>query len=192
WVVLWLASVRREDLAIPRVLDAARTDSFEDELGRLLRLILSRRFAVLAVIVVSINLTWHFFRVWLPLFLQEHHGYDDASVQWFSSAYYIATDAGSLTVGFLALWLVRKGLSVHQSRVLVFFGCSLLTLLSIAIAYVAPGPLLFVLLLVLGFGALGLYPVYYSLSQELTVRDQGKVTGTLGFTTWMASAAMHP
>jgi hypothetical protein len=26
----------------------------------------------------------------------------------------------------------------------------------------------------------------------LTVKDQGKLTGTLGFTTWMVSAAMHP
>jgi ACS family hexuronate transporter-like MFS transporter len=192
WVVLWLASVGRHDLAIPKELGDSQTGAFAEELARLWLLIRKRRFAVLVILVVSINLTWHFFRVWLPLFLQEHHRYDEQTVQWFSSAYYIATDAGSLTVGFVVLWLVRHGLSVHRSRVLVFFACSLLTLLSIAVAYIERGPLLFVLLLVLGFGALGLFPVYYSLSQELTVRDQGKVTGTLGFTTWMASAAMHP
>jgi ACS family hexuronate transporter-like MFS transporter len=192
WVVLWLASVGKHDLAIPRVLASSPSVRLGTELARLVHLILNRRFFVLAVLVVSINLTWHFFRAWLPLFLRKHHGYDKSTVQWFSSAYYIATDAGSLTVGFIALWLVRQGLSVHRSRVLVFFACSLLTLLSIAVAHVERGPLLFTLLLVLGFGALGLFPVYYSLSQELTVRDQGKVTGTLGFTTWMASAAMHP
>jgi ACS family hexuronate transporter-like MFS transporter len=191
WIVLWLASVGKHDLAIPRGLADSRIGSNEPALTRLFRVILTRRFAVLVVLVVSINLTWHFFRVWLPLFLQEHHNYDEDTVQWFSSAYYIATDAGSLTVGFVALWLVRLGLSVHRSRVLVFFACSLLTLLSVGIAFVERGPLLFAMLLVLGFGALGLFPVYYSLSQELTVRDQGKVTGTLGFTTWMASAAMQ-
>ncbi|HMF14962.1 MAG TPA: MFS transporter, partial [Gemmataceae bacterium] len=107
-------------------------------------------------------------------------------------AYYVAADVGAITGGFTALWLARRGLSVHASRVLVYSGCSLLALLSFAVAYVEPGPILLVLLMLLGFGALGVFPVYYSLSQELTVKDQGRLTGTLGFTTWMASAIMHP
>ena len=32
-----------------------------------------RRFAVVALIVVVINITWHFFRAWMPLFLQNQH-----------------------------------------------------------------------------------------------------------------------
>src|SRR5713101_7838833 len=39
------------------------------------RALFFRRFAVLAVLVVAINLTWHFFRAWLPLFLRTKHGY---------------------------------------------------------------------------------------------------------------------
>jgi ACS family hexuronate transporter-like MFS transporter len=201
WVLLWLVSVRSRDLTmlqskegshVPRRLNLVLRMLIVRELTWLGLMFRQPRFWVLVILVVAINLTWHFFRVWLPLFLQEHHHYSEQAVQRFSSAYYVAADAGSLTSGFAALWLARHGWPVHASRVAVFAACTLLTLLSIAVAYVQPGPLLFMLLLLLGFGALGVYPVYYSLSQELTVKDQGRLTGTLGFTTWMMSAAMHP
>ncbi len=81
-----------------------------------------RRFRVLAVLVVTINMTWHFFRAWLPLFLQQQHGYSLQAFGWFSMAYYLATDAGCLAAGFVTLRLARGGMPVHASRVLVFSG----------------------------------------------------------------------
>jgi ACS family hexuronate transporter-like MFS transporter len=74
----------------------------------------------------------------------------------------------------------------------MYFGCSMLTALSLLVAVLPASPLLLCLLLLIGFGALGLFPPYYSLSQALTTRHQGKVTGILGFTTWMLTAQIHP
>ncbi len=189
WVVLWLLSVRRRDLALPA---GFRKDAAAAGEPSLAALYFNRRFVALVVVVISINLTWHFFRAWLPLILQNGYGYREEDVSNFLSAYYVATDLGSLTAGFASVYLVRRGLSVHASRVLVFFGFALLTLLSVVVAVLPRGPLLVGLFLVLGFGALGVFPVYYSLSQALTVRHQGKLTGVLGCSTWLASAAMHP
>src|SRR5262249_19353274 len=76
-VVVWLARVTQGDDRLPRGL-------------------FFRRFAALAVMVVAINLTWHFFRAWLPLFLQEQHGYSLKEFSYFSLAYYLCTDVGSL------------------------------------------------------------------------------------------------
>jgi ACS family hexuronate transporter-like MFS transporter len=198
WVFIWLASVRSEDLALARPEVVLRSsspgsleakDSADSSLAHIYR---DQRFWVCVLLVVVINQTWHFFRVWLPLFLIEGHGYSQREANFFTMAYYVATDLGSLAAGFATLYLARRGLKVHTSRLLVFLACALLTTLSLAVARLPDGWPLRGLILLLGFGALGLYPMYYSWSQELTVRHQGKITGTLGCITWLFSAVTHP
>ena len=171
-VFLWLCRSTRDDDGIPRP-------------------VFYRRFWVLATVVVMINATWHFFRAWMPPFLQEQHGYTLAETSWFSSAYYVATDLGALAMGFAALALTRRGLSVHRSRMTLFAGCTLLTTLSLAAAALPKGPLLLVVLMVIGFAALGLFPAYYSFSQELTTRHQGKLTGALGCVCWLSMSLLQ-
>jgi ACS family hexuronate transporter-like MFS transporter len=200
WVCLWLTSVRTKDLVNPTVTrpkDVSKGAGFtwaawlKRELAWVRQMARIRRFWVLVVLVIAINMTWHFFRAWLPLFLQKHHDYSDNSVQNFATLYYTCADAGSLTAGFTALWLARQGWPVHAGRVVVFGACSLLTLLSVALSRLEPGTFFTILFMLFAFGSLGLFPVYYSLSQEITVADQGRLTGTLGFTTWVFTAVMH-
>jgi ACS family hexuronate transporter-like MFS transporter len=150
-----------------------------------------RRFWVLVVLVVTVNIAWHYFRAWLPLFLHRGLGYGEATTDWFTTAYYVATDVGSLTAGAAGLLLVRRGLTVHASRVRVFGACAALTALSVVVAFLGRGPLLLGLLLVIGFAALGLFPIYYSFSQELTTRHQGKLTGSLGCICWLSMYVLH-
>ena len=107
----------------------------------------------------------------------------------FTAAYYIATDAGALSAGFATLLLARRGLSVHVSRLIVFFIYSLLASFSAWAAFLRGGPLLLALLLVVGFGALGVMPAYYSFSQELTVKHQGMLTGVMSCLCWLGMAA---
>jgi ACS family hexuronate transporter-like MFS transporter len=194
WVFLWLASVRGPDLALAHQGGAAAHGKGQAEPhGSLLAIYTDPRFAVLVVTTVAINQTWHFLRVWLPTCLQEQYHYGERAVFWFTTAYYVAAGAGSLASGFITLRLGRGSLGVHGSRVLMYGVFTALTTLTLAAAQLLePGPVLLALLLLVGFGALGLFPVYYSLSQELTVRHQGKVTGVLGCSTWVASALMHP
>jgi ACS family hexuronate transporter-like MFS transporter len=183
---------------------------------RLPRYLFLRRFVVLMVTVSSINITWHYFRAWLPLFLQEVHGYTERERSGFLTAYYIATDIGSVLAGVFTLYLVRRGLPTHKSRVCVFAFCALLCLLSltvpsfpagendqlhstglalpravVSVDFAASGVPLLGLLLVIGFAALGLFPNYYSFSQELTTTNQGKVTGALGCINWVVMYLLH-
>ena len=40
----------------------------------------------------------------------------------------------------------------------------------------------------IGFGSLGQFPIYYALTQELSARRMGKITGMFSFISWMAYA----
>jgi ACS family hexuronate transporter-like MFS transporter len=182
WVLFWWASVRPADLALQK----ATGDVTLASVGpRLPRDVFIRRFIVLVALVTSINMTWHFLRAWLPSYLMKEHAFSQTEVNWFSSAYYVFTDLGALTAGFVALHLARGGMAVHASRRLVFLCGALLTTLCLAVPFVSHPVLLVGLLLVIGFGSLGVFPCYYSFSQDLTTQHQGKLTGTLGACCWV-------
>src|SRR5262249_30886008 len=153
WVVAWLALVRRRDLALPS--ESAAVGAADS--ASLRAILQDRRFWVLAVVVASINGAWHFFRVWLPLFLQDVHEYSEIDTNYFMSFYYVATDAGTLTAGFTTVWLAPSGFSLQSSPLIVFCGCALLTTLSFTVSQLTAGPALLTVFLIIGFGALGLF-----------------------------------
>jgi ACS family hexuronate transporter-like MFS transporter len=72
-----------------------------------------------------------------------------------------------------------------------FTACAALAALSTIAAEMPRGPLLMALLLAIGFGALGVFPAYYSLSQELSLKHQGIITGVLSAATWVCTAVMQ-
>ncbi len=187
WVFLWWGSVRPADLALAHRAPPASNGPAQTALSSLPRDLFVRRFAALIVLVISINMTWHFLRAWLPKYLLKV-GHSQNETNFFSSAYYVFSDVGALTAGFATLMLARRGLTVYTSRRLVFVSCAAMPLLCLAIPFLPRGLLLPCLLLVVGFGALGVFPNYYSFSQDLTTRHQGKVTGVLGCCCWLAMA----
>ncbi|MGH7137294.1 MAG: MFS transporter, partial [Pirellulales bacterium] len=194
WIVPWLAMVRDSDLRRPEAAVPSQKEIEAIAAGagnRKDTKTFWRRFALLVLTVILINLCFQFFRAWLPKCLREYHQYDRGEVNDFTSAYFVATGIGCLSMGLAVKWLVLRGWRVHAARMLVFAVCACLTALSAVAAGLPRGPLLLVLLWLIGFGALGVFPTYYSLTQDLSARHQGVVTGVLGFSTWICTAAMQ-
>jgi MFS family permease len=186
WVIFWFTMVRRSDVALAGAnpIELAQSSST----GTLWRLFLSRRMFVLFFVVAAINTCWQTLRAWLPKILQQGRGYAEADALYFNSLFYVASDVGCLGAGALTLWLAARGLSVHGSRSMVFLGCAALSALTSAAAWLPRGwPLLAVLLLV-GAGALGVFPIYHAFTQELSPHHQGKVTGITGVAAWAFSS----
>jgi ACS family hexuronate transporter-like MFS transporter len=191
WAFVWIFSTRSADLA-PVPSRAANSSETMDDDDTFFSAILSRRFMILVVIVIAINLCWQLFRAWMPLFLQEGRGYQEKSMLVFMFFFHISTDIGCLSSGYLTRRLHQSGYSTHQSRCIAFGVCAMLVALGGLIPWLpATSPGLTVVLMLVAAGALGLFPCYYSFSQELSTRHLGKVTGSLGAIAWVTSSPVH-
>lgn len=187
WVALWFVAVPGHALT-PIADDTTRTA----DATSFTALFRDRRYWLLVLLVLAVNTSWHTFRVWLPLFLQNQNGFTEKEMQYFSMLYYLVADAGAWAVGLGGLVLVWLGMSLHGGRMALFALCTLLVLCGVMLPTLERGPVQSVVLLVFGFGAFGLFPTYFALSQELSARHQGKVTGTLGCINALYLAAMFP
>ena len=144
--------------------------------------------------VNCINMTWQFFRVWLPKFSpgsRFSRGYSTPEMLNFVTFYYLSAYLGSLAAGFASGWLAHRGFSLFTARVSVFAACCLLTSLTIVAAILPAQPLLLASLLLVAAGSSGVYTTYYSLTQDLSKRHQGKISGLLSTITWLTTSPFH-
>ena len=205
WVVLWLLSIRSRDLHTTPVPDnstdpdGTATDlsshaGQEQEAGAgrsFLSLLPTRRFLVLIIVVIAINLCWHQFRVWMMKFLEQGREYSRNGALDVNFWFNVMTDIGCLSAGIASAALCRVGWTVHGSRCLVFGICSFLVALGGLIPWLPAGPGLIFVLMSVGIGSLGLFPCYYALSQEMSTAHQGKITGLLGTIAWVFPSLWH-
>jgi ACS family hexuronate transporter-like MFS transporter len=180
WVLLWWFTVPKHVLAHPVEVKPASSDPFSAVFA-------DRRFWVLVVLILGVNTSWHTFRVWLPLFLRENLKYTNEESLWFNTQYFLAADVGSWLVGLVVVMMVRKGVQLHTARVTTYAVGVLLALSSGVLPFV-PREFVEPVVGVTGFGSLGLFATYFALSQEVSGRHQGKVTGVLGAinSVWLA------
>jgi ACS family hexuronate transporter-like MFS transporter len=192
WAALWLSTVRTADFERP-VMQATDVAAGQAPIAEVAfwRLILDRRFWLLVLVVICINTSWHYVRVWMPIVLEEQLGYARGDVQRVFIGYWAATFFGSLAAGGLAAWLGRTR-GVHAARMIVFFSFSVITALMAVAAFLPPSREFIALMWLIGFGALGMFPVFYSLAQEVTAEHQGKMGGLLGFVAWVVLYFAHP
>ncbi|MFN0198487.1 MAG: MFS transporter [Planctomycetaceae bacterium] len=195
WAIWWWRSVNYADMQ-REVYSSADVDSAVQETKLveqpLWQIFTTRRYWILFIFVNCINIHWHYLRVWLPLILGKEHGYGEDEVQYISAMYYVSTFVGSLACGGFTYLLARAGWGVHRARMTIFLFYALLAGVATHAAFLGKGWELIGAFWIAGFGSLGLFPLYYSLNQEISARHQGKVGGTLGFSAWMIISVVHP
>lgn len=192
WIAAWFFLIRSSDLGgSPSGVanEKAQANPELGETGSIWESIFSRKMLVIVIVIAMINTWWQLLRAWLPKILQEGRGYAESEVLNFLPAFYVATDVGVIVSGTLTLWLHKRGFTVHGSRLGAFGTCAILSALAVVAAFTPRGPLLLFLLMVMGAGALGLFPIYHSLTQDFPSRYQGTISGLGGVAAWILSFA---
>jgi ACS family hexuronate transporter-like MFS transporter len=186
WVALWLLFLR------PRDIDQAPAAAAKTDGPGLFEILRGRRFWAVALLIVGAQIVWHIYRVWLMKFLVTGRGYGECAALNFNSLYFIATDVGCIIAGLVSLQLIRRrGTSAHGARRVVYAGACVFTSLSVLIPWLGKGWPLLATLLLIGAGALALFPCYYSFVQELSVAHVGRLTGLLSLWVWAVTSPLQ-
>jgi ACS family hexuronate transporter-like MFS transporter len=189
WIVIWFLSVPSR---MVNTVGTASAPLASEGPARFRDVFLDRRYWAVVAVVISVNIIWHGYRTWLPLYLRDQRGFTEREMNNFSTIYYLVADVGAWTIGLTTLLLCRLGWRVHQARLWMFGGCAVVGLTTLAIPFLPNGLMLEAGLLVVGFAALGLFPTYFAFSQEITSKHQGKLTGTLGICAHFSLSAIYP
>ena len=188
WLPFWYALAGRVELHPHR--------QPTDTAGRVNPWKLIVQLQLLTGLVVSMGMTWQFFRAWLPKFLKENQHYPElyspVVPTIIVSAYYIVADVGCLASGGVATFLSRRfGLRIERARFVAFVGCTLCAGLAVFATLVPPGWLQVTILLLVGAGTLGLHPHYYAAVQDLPRKHMGLMSGALAAGTWFIVGQMQ-
>jgi ACS family hexuronate transporter-like MFS transporter len=147
-----------------------------EALGEIVRL---RRFWVLAVVSISINVCWNFLINWLPTYLKEDRGMSYLNSTFWTALPFLAADFGNLGGGALTGRLTGRGLSPSASRFRVMCGCSLLIGPGVLVGRVESNGLVIGLLVMMAFGTAAFMANYFACCQEVSSRHTGLVVGVL-------------
>ena len=108
----------------------------------------------------------------------------------FNTLYFIVADIGSWTAGLAVVLLVRLGWALHRAR-LTAFGVGVVFILPAGAIPFVKADYLPAIILVTAFGALGIFATYFALSQEISGKNQGKITGLLGLINSLYLAGLY-
>jgi len=179
WIAAWMAATRADDFRIrPMGGDPVAVGLAGP----------GRKALAVLIVVTIINTVWQILRAWIPKILQEEHGYGETFTLWFTSGWFAVSDVGCIASGLFAWWLAGRGWSVKWSRTLTFALCCVPCLGLVAMPWLSAGAPLLAVILLAGAGALGMFPIYYSFTQDISRRHQGLVTGLASCVAWVASA----
>ncbi len=148
-----------------------------ESLGEVVRL---RRFWILALVSVSINVCWHFLVNWLPTYLKEDRGMTYLTSGLLSAVPFLAADVGNLGGGALARWFAARGMTAVRGRMTVMTICTLIITSGAWVGRIRSDSLVIILLGLMAMGTAAFMANYFSFAQEVSSRHTGLIVGILG------------
>jgi ACS family hexuronate transporter-like MFS transporter len=158
----------------PRQLEGA---DWASSLGDVVR---QRKFWVIAVVGITINVTWHFLVNWIAIFFQEERRLGLLVGGMVTSLPFLAAGLGNLGGGALTRLLARRGMTTTGARKLIMTCCLVLVCCAVWVGFAELEPLIIFLLCLTAFGAAAYMVNYFAFAQDVLPRHTGLVIGYLG------------
>jgi len=190
WVVFWLLSTRGERA---KELTPTPREKRTVDPGTSLGAVVARRtFWIAAILGITVNMSWHFYRVWLPRHLVLDLGFTDRELQYLLMSYFLTADLGSIAFGFAAKRLVGPDRSVEKARKVILILASLLCLIATPIVFRPGRQVMVPLYCLVGAGIMGVFAMWYAYIQEIAPGHTSKCLGLIGALAWFINSRLHP
>jgi ACS family hexuronate transporter-like MFS transporter len=151
-----------------------------------------RRFWILVVVSVTINIGWHFLANWIPSYLKQEWGLHFAAGNLLSTIPFLAADVGNLVGGWWSRRLAAGNRTPGRARLLVMAGAMPMILVGVGIEFAANLAIALVCLSVITAGVAAYMANYFTFTQEVAPRHTGVVVGYLGAMGNLAAAVFQP
>ncbi len=187
WVALWIMGTRGEravEMSQP-VHDLAAPVPFS-------QVFFMRTFWIALAVGTAVNMSWHFYRVWLPRHLVVDFRFTDQELQYLLIAFYLTADVGSIAIGFMVRKLVSPSRSVERARKIVLLFAALLCLLATPLLFNPGREIMVVLYCLVGAGIMGVFAMFYTFIQDISPAHTSKCLGLIGAFVWFINSRLHP
>jgi cyanate permease len=169
--------------------DALKGAEWAESLGTIVR---TRRFWVLVLVSVSINVCWHFLVSWLPTYLKEDRKMTYLASGFLSAVPFLAADIGNLGGGALSRFFAARGLGAVRGRMAVMALCTLLISAGAWVGRTEDDTVVIALLAVMALGTAAFMANYFAFTQEVSTRHTGLIVGILGGLGNLCAAGILP
>lgn len=190
WVAAWqwvTRGARAREIALPPIKTTERAVAVP-----FVSVFSQRKFWIVMALGVAVNMSWHFYRVWLPRHLVIDLKFTDQQLQYLLIAFYLTADVGSIGIGFLARKLVSATCSVEQARKKILLFSSLLCLVATPLVFIPGREVMVPLYCIVGAGLMGGFAILYALIQDVSPQHTSKCLGAVGASSWLINSLLHP
>ncbi len=177
WLGIALAIIGPLAVALVLNRDDLKGAPWASSLGEIVRL---RRFWVMVVVSVSINICWHFLVNWIPTVLKEERGLTYMTGNFVSAIPFLLADVGNLAGGWFSRRLSASGRSAERSRQMVMSVCIVPIVAGVGVSVAPSNVAAVVLLSLMAAGTAAFMVNYFAFAQEVSSVHTGLVVGYLG------------
>lgn len=166
-------------LVVARILPASDLSgsSWSAGLSTIVRL---RRFWVMVIVAITVNVCWHYLVNWMGTFFQTPRKLGMVQGARVAALPFLAADLGNVLGGWLSRSLSHRGMTVFRSRLTIMGAGAGLVACGTTVGLLRDTTAIVIILMIVAMGATSVMANYFALCQDVSPRHTGLVVGILG------------